>query len=63
MFGIEIILLGATLIIIMTSVQQNDIQGAAFGLLAICSAGAESVVGLGLLVSFYRLRGDLGQGT
>lgn len=45
------------------SVQQADIQGAAFGLLAICSAGAESVVGLGLLVSFYRLRGDLGQGT
>ena len=57
--SIEIILLASTLIILISSIQFNDTEGQAFGVYVISIAGAESAIALGVLVSYYRLRGTI----
>ena len=56
---IEIILLSVALLILITSNIFDDITGQTFGLLIIAVAGAESALGLGLLVAYYRTRGNI----
>jgi len=57
--SIEIILLALTLLVLISSYQFDDISGQTFGIYIITIAGAESAIGLGILVSFYRLRGSI----
>jgi NADH-ubiquinone oxidoreductase chain 4L len=56
---IEIILLAITLLILVSSLEFDDILGQVYAIYIISIAGAESAIGLAILVSFYRLRGSI----
>jgi NADH:ubiquinone oxidoreductase subunit K len=57
--AIEIMLLAVTLLVLITSFGFDDNVGQTFSLYIISIAGAESVIGLSILVAFYRLRGTI----
>jgi NADH-ubiquinone oxidoreductase chain 4L len=59
LMAIEIMLLAATVIILLSSLSFDDILGLAYSIYVIAIAGAESAIGLGILVAFYRLRGSI----
>lgn len=59
LISIEIMILAITLTILMSSLNLDDIVGQTFALYIISIAGAESAIGLGILVAFYRLRGSI----
>ena len=55
----EIMLLAVTLLVLISSFSFNDGIGQTFSIFIITIAGAESVIGLSILVAFYRLRGNI----
>jgi NADH-ubiquinone oxidoreductase chain 4L len=57
--SIEIMLLAVTLLILVSSYSFNDNVGQTFSIYIISIAGAESVIGLSILVAFYRLKGNI----
>lgn len=57
--AIEIMLLSVTLLILIMSYSFDDSIGQTFSLFIISIAGAESVIGLSILVAYYRLRGTI----
>ena len=57
--AIEIMLLAVTLLVLISSFSFNDGIGQTFSIFIITIAGAESVIGLNILVAFYRLRGNI----
>jgi len=57
--SLEIMLLATTVLILMSSLNFDDILGQTYGIYVIAIAGAESAIGLGILVAFYRLRGSI----
>ena len=59
LISIEIMLLAITFLILISSLSFDDIIGQAFGIYIITIAAAESAIGLGILVAFYRLRGSI----
>jgi NADH-ubiquinone oxidoreductase chain 4L len=59
LISIEIILLSITLLILVSSISFDDIIGQTFGVYIIAVAGAESAIGLAILVAYYRLRGTI----
>jgi NADH-ubiquinone oxidoreductase chain 4L len=59
LISIEMILLAVTVMVIISSFNFDDILGQTFGIYIIAIAGAESAIGLGLVVAFYRLRGSI----
>jgi len=59
LIAIEILLLTITIKIIYIGGIYDDIQSTIYALLIIILAGAESAIGLSLLVSYYRLRGKI----
>lgn len=59
LISIEIMLLSITVLILLSSVCFDDILGQTFSIYIIAIAGAESAIGLGILVAFYRLRGSI----
>ena len=59
LISIEIMLLSITFLILVSSLSFDDILGQTFSIYVIAIAGAESAIGLGLLVAFYRLRGTI----
>jgi NADH-ubiquinone oxidoreductase chain 4L len=59
LISIEIMLLSITVLILVSSVCFDDILGQTFSIYIIAVAGAESAIGLGILVAFYRLRGSI----
>jgi len=59
LISIEIMLLSITLLILISSVSFDDIMGQVYAVYIISIAGAESAIGLGILVSYYRLRGSI----
>lgn len=59
LISIEIMLLAITLIILINSLIFEDIFGQIFSIYIIVIAAAESAIGLGILVAFYRLRGTI----
>lgn len=59
LISIEIMLLSITLLILIHSLNYDDILGQTFAIYIISIAGAESAIGLGILVAFYRLRGSI----
>ena len=56
---IEMMLLAVTVIVIISSYNFDDILGQTFGIYIITIAGAESAIGLGLVVAYYRIRGNI----
>jgi len=59
LISIEIMLLAITFLILLYSFSFDDILGQVFAVYIIAIAGAESAIGLGILVAFYRLRGSI----
>jgi NADH-ubiquinone oxidoreductase chain 4L len=59
LISIEIMLLSITFLILINSFSFDDILGQTFAIYIIAIAGAESAIGLGILVAFYRLRGSI----
>lgn len=59
LIGIEILLLTVTVKIIYIGSIFNDIEATIYAIFIIILAGAESAIGLSLLVSYYRLRGKV----
>ena len=53
--SIEIMLLAVTILILISSFTFDDNVGQTFSIYIISIAGAESVIGLSILVSYYRL--------
>nr|WBU10764.1 NADH dehydrogenase subunit 4L [Malassezia cuniculi] len=58
-FCIEIVLLSITLLILISSINFDDILGQTYAIYVILLAAAESAIGLGILVAYYRLRGSI----
>jgi NADH-ubiquinone oxidoreductase chain 4L len=59
LISIEILLLSVTFLILLSALGFDDILGQTFSVYVISIAGAESAIGLGILVAFYRLRGNI----
>jgi NADH-ubiquinone oxidoreductase chain 4L len=59
LISIEIMLLSITFLILISSLGFEDIIGQVYAIYIITIAGAESAIGLGILVAFYRLRGSI----
>lgn len=59
LISIEIMLLAITFLILVASLGFEDILGQVYAVYIIAIAGAESAIGLGILVAFYRLRGSI----
>ena len=59
LISLEIILLSITLLILINSLNLDDIIGQTYGIYIIATAGAESAIGLAILIAFYRLRGNI----
>jgi len=59
LISIEIMLLAITFLILINSFNFDDILGQVFAIYIISIAGAESAIGLAILVAFYRLRGSI----
>ena len=59
LISIEIMLLAITFLILLGSLSFDDILGQTYAIYIISIAGAESAIGLGILVAFYRLRGSV----
>ncbi len=57
--SIELMLLSVTLLLLIVSYTIDDNIGQVFSIYIISIAGAESVIGLSILVSYYRLRGTI----
>ena len=57
--SIEIMLLAVTLLILVSSYTFDDNIGQTFSIYIISLAGCESVIGLSLLVSYYKIRGSI----
>lgn len=55
LISIEIMLLSITFLILLSSLNMDDILGQTYAIYIIAVAGAESAIGLGILVAFYRL--------
>lgn len=54
LISIEIMLLSITFLILVSSLNIDDIIGQTYAIYIIVVAGAESAIGLGILVAFYR---------
>lgn len=59
LISIEIMLLSITFLILVSSIHIDDIIGQTYAIYIIVVAGAESAIGLAILVAFYRLRGSI----
>ena len=59
LISIEIMLLSITFLILVNSLYFDDIVGQIYAIYIISIAGAESAIGLGLLVGLYRVRGNV----
>jgi len=59
LISIEIMLLSATFLILISSLSFDDILGQTFAIYIITIAGVESAIGLGILIAYYRLRGSI----
>nr|YP_009546699.1 NADH dehydrogenase subunit 4L [Heterodermia speciosa]AYP35439.1 NADH dehydrogenase subunit 4L [Heterodermia speciosa] len=59
LISIEIMLLSITFLILVCSLTFDDIIGQTYAIYIITIAGAESAIGLGIFVAYYRLRGTI----
>jgi NADH-ubiquinone oxidoreductase chain 4L len=57
--SIELMLPAVTLLVLIRSYALDDIAGQTYSLYIIAIAAAESAIGLGFLVAYYRLRGNI----
>lgn len=63
LLSIEIMLLAIALLVLTAGLDLQDATAQTYAILVVAVAGAESAVGLGILVAFYRLRGTVDLAT
>lgn len=59
LLSIELMLLAVTLLILFGSLNFSDITGIGIGIFAIVIAGAETAIGLALVVSYHKNHGQI----
>ncbi|CAH6724015.1 NADH-ubiquinone oxidoreductase chain 4L (mitochondrion) [[Candida] jaroonii] len=59
LIGMEMLLLTVTLKMMYVGGMYDDVQSTLYSLYMMMLAGAESAMGLSMLVSYYRLRGNV----
>lgn len=59
LLALELMLLSITLMVLSAAMTYDSSMGQTLGITFITIAGAESAVGLSVLVAYYRLRGSL----
>jgi len=59
LISVELMLLAINFIFLVSSVYLDDRSGQIFALLILTVAAAESSIGLGLLVVYYRIKGSV----
>ena len=57
--ALEMMLLASTLLLLLSSFSLDDNTGQLFGIYIVSMAAAESVIGLSLLIAYYRLKGNV----
>lgn len=57
--SLELMLLSATVMVLLSSIAFNDNTGQFFAIMVITVAGVESVIALSLLVSYYKIRNNI----
>ena len=59
LMSIELMLLAVNINLVAFSVYIGDLVGQVFAFMVLTVAAAEAAIGLAILVSFFRLRGDI----
>lgn len=59
LMSIELMLLAVNINMVAFSVYLGDLVGQVFAFMVLTVAAAEAAIGLAILVSFFRLRGDI----
>ena len=59
LMAIELILLAVNINLVAFSAYMNNVEGQIFAMLVLTVAAAEAAVGLAILVTFFRNRGDI----
>ena len=59
LISLEIMLLGLSLLTLNYSIINDDLIGLICGMYIIAIAGAESAIGLAILMTYYRFRGSI----
>lgn len=57
LMSIELMLVGVNMNFVLYSVYLDDVMGEVFGIFILTVAAGESAVGLGILITYYRVRG------
>ena len=59
LMSIELMLLAVNVNLVAFSIYLGDLKGQVFAFMVLTVAAAEAAIGLAILVSFFRLRGDI----
>ena len=59
LMSIELMLLAVNINLVAFSIYLGDLVGQVFAFMVLTVAAAEAAIGLAILVSFFRLRGDI----
>ena len=59
LMSVELMLLAVNINLVAFSVALGDLVGQVFAFMVLTVAAAEAAIGLAILVSFFRLRGDI----
>ena len=59
LMAIELILLAVNINLVAFSAYMNNVEGQIFAMMVLTVAAAEAAVGLAILVTFFRNRGDI----
>nr|YP_009734564.1 NADH dehydrogenase subunit 4L [Nanozoanthus harenaceus]QIB71134.1 NADH dehydrogenase subunit 4L [Nanozoanthus harenaceus] len=59
LMSIELILLAASFLFLINSIASDILVGQFFTILILTVAAAESAIGLGILVAYYRIKGTI----
>ena len=60
LMSIELMLVGVNMSLVLNAVYLDDLIGEVFGIMVLTVAAAESAIGLGILIVYYRVRGSIG---
>lgn len=59
LMSIELMLLGVNMIVLIGSMDMDDMKGMIIGIIILTIGACEASIGLGLLVRYYRIRGGI----
>lgn len=60
LMSIEVMLVGVNVNFVMFAIAMDDIVGEVMSIFILTVAAGESAIGLGILISYYRVRGFIG---